>query len=195
LLSGRWLKMPQQKRRRRRREEEERAESGIGVGGVLKGLGNFIELLTELAEKGEALAERSGEIRGLPEGMRGVYGFSVRTGLGGMPQVQRFGNVRVTNAGPVVDEVREPMVDVFDEGDSVLVVAEMPGVSIKDIVIDVKGDVLSISTTETAPRKYAKEVLLPAAVSVASQKTTFKNGVLELRFDKAGGKRPRSRGR
>jgi HSP20 family protein len=187
--------MPQQKRRRRGRGEEERAEFGVGLGGVLKGLGGFIELLTELAEKGEALAERSGEIRGLPEGMRGVYGFNVRTGLGGMPQVQRFGNVRVTNAGPVVNEVREPMVDIFDEGDSVLVVAEMPGVSIKDIVIDVKGDVLSISTTETAPRKYAKEVLLPATVSVASQKTTFKNGVLELRFDKAKRKRPRSRKR
>ncbi len=189
--------MPGQKRGRTKREEEERAEFdfGLGVGGVLKGLGSFIELLTELAEKGEALAERSGEIRGLPQGMRGVYGFNVRTGLGGAPQVQQFGNVRVTNAGPVVDEVREPMVDVFDEGDSVLVVAEMPGVSIKDIVIDVKGNALCISTTKTAPRKYAVEVLLPAAVSVASQKTTFKNGVLELRFDKAGGKKPRSRKR
>jgi len=187
--------MPQQKRRRRKREEEERADFGVGVGGVLKGLGSFIELLTELAEKGEALAERSGEIRGLPEGIRGVYGFNVRTGLGGAPQVQQFGNVRATDAGPVVDEVREPMVDVFDEGDSILVVSEMPGVSIEDIVIDVKGDVLSISTAETAPRKYAIEVLLPAAVSVASQKTTFKNGVLELRFEKTRRKRSRPRKR
>jgi HSP20 family protein len=187
--------MPRQKRGRKRKEEEERPEFefGAGVGGMLKGFGNFIELLTELAEKGEALAERTGEIRGLPEGMRGVYGFNVRTGLGGAPQVQQFGNVRATNAGPVVDEVREPMVDVFDEGDSILVVAEMPGVSIKDIVIDVKGDVLSISTAETGRRKYAKEVLLPAAVSVASQKATFKNGVLELRFAKVKGKRSRSR--
>lgn len=182
-----------QKQRRGRRKREERAEFGVGVGGVLKGLGSFIELLTELAEKGEALAQRSGEIRGLPEGMRGVYGFNVRMGIGGAPQVQQFGNVHATSAGPVVDEVREPIIDVFDEGDSILVVAEMPGVSIKDILIDVKGDVLFISTAETAPRKYAKEALLPAAVSVASQRTTFKNGVLELRFDKVGGKRSRSK--
>ena len=183
--------MPTQRQGRKKREEK--AEFDLGLGGVFKGLGSFIELLTEMAEKGETLAQRSGEIEGLREGMRGVYGFNVRMGLGGTPQVQQFGNVRATSAGPVVDEVREPIVDVFDEGDSILVVAEMPGVSIKDILIDVKGDILSISTAETAPGKYAKEVLLPAAVSVASQKSTFKNGVLELRFHKAGGKRTRSK--
>ena len=183
--------MPTQRQGRKKREEK--AEFDLGLGGVFKGLGSFIELLTEMAEKGETLAQRSGEIEGLREGMRGVYGLNVRMGLGGTPQVQQFGNVRATSAGPVVDEVREPMVDIFDEGDSILVVAEMPGVSIKDILIDVKGDVLSISTAQTAPRKYAKEVLLPAAVNVATQKSTFKNGVLELRFDKARGKRTRSK--
>ncbi len=183
--------MPTQKRGSRKREE--RPEFDFGLGGVFKGLGSFIDLLAEMAEKGETLAQRSGEIEGLREGMRGVYGFNVRMGLGGTPQVQQFGNVRATSAGPVVDEVREPMVDVFDEGDSILVVAEMPGVSIKDILIDVKGDVLSISTAQTAPRKYAKEVLLPAAVNVATQKSTFKNGVLELRFDKVRGNRTRSK--
>ena len=183
--------MPTQKRGRRKREE--RAEFDFGLGGMFKGLGSFIELLADMAEKGETLAERSGEIHGLREGMRGVYGFNVRMGLGGTPQVQQFGNVHATSAGPVVDEVREPMVDVFDEGDSILVVAEMPGIGMKDILIDVKGDVLSISTASTAARKYAKEVLLPAAVSVATQRSTFKHGVLELRFGKAGGKRPRAK--
>jgi len=181
--------MPTQRQGRRKREEK--AESDLGLGGVFKGIGSFIELLAEMAEKGETLAQRSGEIQGLREGMRGVYGFNVRMGLGGTPQVQQFGNVRATSAGPVVDEVREPIVDVFDEGDSILVVAEMPGVSIKDILIDVKGDVLSISTAETAPGKYAKEVLLPAAVNTATQRSTFKNGVLELRFAKAKAKKTR----
>lgn len=185
--------MPTQKRGSRKREERPESDFGLGLGGMFKGLGSFIELLAEMAEKGETLAQRSGEIQGLREGMRGVYGFNVRMGLGGTPQVQQFGNVRATSAGPVVDEVREPIVDVFDEGDSILVVAEMPGVSINDIQIDVKGDVLSISTARTARRKYAKEVLLPAAVNVATQRSTFKNGVLELRFHKAEGKRTRSK--
>jgi HSP20 family protein len=185
--------MPKQRRARRKKEERAEFDFGVGLGGLFKGLGSFIELLAEMAEKGETLAQRTGEIRGLREGMRGVYGFNVRMGLGGTPQVQQFGNVRTTTAGPVINEVREPMVDVFDEGDSILVVAEMPGVSIKDILIDVKGDILSISTAETAPRKYAKELLLPAAVNVATQRSTFKNGVLELRFGKARGKRTRLR--
>ena len=116
--------------------------------------------------------------------MKGVYGFNVRTGLGGTPQVQQFGNVHSTERGAVVDEVREPMVDVFDEKGAVVVLAEMPGVGRADIEIEVKDDILSIQTSATAPRKYAAEVLLPAPVEPDSMKTTFKNGVLELRFQK-----------
>jgi len=185
--------MPKERRTSRKREEGPEAAFGVGLGGLFKGLGGLLDLVAEMAEKGETLAQRSGEIKGLREGMRGVYGVNVRMGLGGTPEVQQFGNVRATRAGPVVDEVREPMVDIFDEGDSILVVAEMPGAGTKDILIDVKGDVLSISTAEGSARSYAKEVLLPAPVSVASQRSTFKNGVLELRFEKAKGKRTRSK--
>jgi len=183
--------MPTQRRARKKKEERAESDFGLGLGGLFKGLGGLLDLVAEMAEKGETLAQRSGEIKGLREGMRGVYGVNVRMGLGGTPQVQQFGNVRATSAGPVVDEVREPMVDVFDEGNSILVIAEMPGVSMKDILIDVKGDVLSISTAETAPGKYAKEVLLPAAVNTATQRSSFKNGVLELRFAKAKAKKTR----
>jgi HSP20 family protein len=98
--------------------------------------------------------------------------------------------VHSTERGAVVDEVREPMVDVFDEKGAIVVLSEMPGVGRADIEVEVKEDVLSIQTAATAPRKYAAEVLLPAPVEPDSMKITFKNGVLELRFQK---KAPRKR--
>jgi HSP20 family protein len=107
----------------------------------------------------------------------------VRTGIGGIPRVERFGNIRSTEEGPVVDEVREPLVDVFDEGETVLVVAEVPGVVEEEITVEVRDDVLSLETK--GERKYAKEVLLPCPVDAATMKKAYKNGVLELRLGKA----------
>ena len=39
----------------------------------------------------------------------------------------------------MVEEVREPIVDVFDEEDHILVIAELPGVSEDKIKIEVAG--------------------------------------------------------
>ncbi len=62
----------------------------------------------------------------------------------------------------MVQEVREPVVDIFEEEDHVLVVAEMPGVSPEDVKITVEDDLLTISA-ERGDKKYRKEVLLPAS--------------------------------
>ena len=115
--------------------------------------------------------------------MRGVYGFTVTTGLGGKPVVQRFGNIHETDSGPVVAETREPLVDVLDEGDSLAVIAELPGVEESDINLAVEGDILEI-TASTRDRKYQKEVLLPTLVNPESLESSYRNGVLEINMAK-----------
>ncbi len=114
---------------------------------------------------------------------KAVYGFNVRVGIGGKPIIESFGNVKATKAGPVVAEMREPLVDIFDEGDEVRVVAETPGVAEKDIQIEIKGDIL-ILTAEAGDNKYHKELLLPSAVEPEVQRKSYRNGVLELRLKK-----------
>jgi HSP20 family protein len=155
----------------------------LGMGGLFKGISNLLDLVGNLAEAGESI-NRSGEVKfGDNEKMQGVYGFSIRTGLGGMPKVESFGNIRESEAGPVVADTREPIVDVFDEGDKLLVVAELPGVAKKEIKVELNGDVLALSTTGS--RKYAKEVLLPASAKEEAMAVTYNNGVLEVRLHKA----------
>jgi HSP20 family protein len=122
--------------------------------------------------------EKKGEIKGLPKGAKGVYGFSIKT-LAGKPVVESFGNIRETAAGPVVEEVREPIVDVFDEQDHILVIAELPGVSEDKIKIEVAGDILDITASDR-DRKYAKEILLPSKVKKEGMKSSYKNGILEV---------------
>jgi HSP20 family protein len=126
--------------------------------------------------------EKKGEIGGLPKGAKGVYGFSIKT-LAGKPVVESFGNIRETAAGPVVEEVREPIVDVFDEEDYILVIAELPGVSEDEIKVEVAGDILNLTASDR-DRKYAKEILLPGKVKSDSMKTSYKNGVLEVTLGK-----------
>lgn len=173
------------RRRETRRESREEMTVDVGLGGIFKGIGEFINLVSDMVEAGESEVTRTGEfkVKGLGDRGRGVYGFSVRTGIGGAPRVERFGNIRSTDEGPVVDEVREPLVDVFDEGETVLVVAELPGVAEEEITVDVKDDILTLETA--GERKYSKEVLLPCPVDAATIKKAHKNGVLELRLKKS----------
>lgn len=156
-----------------------------GIGALFRGLGDFVELMGGLAEQGERLAERQGEfsVKGLGEEARGVYGFSIRTGIGGIPQVQRFGNIRPTPKGPVVDDVREPLVDVFDEGPEIMVTAELPGVADEDVIVTAGEDVLSLETR--GEHRFAKEIPLPAKVDGASLRRSYRNGILQMHVRKA----------
>ncbi len=157
----------------------------IGFGSLFKGLGDFVGILGNLVEAGEQQVNRTGEfkVKGLGDKAQGVYGVSVRVGIGGEPHVERFGNIRATTEGAEVVDVREPLIDVFDEGDEIVVAAELPGVKEDAIEIEVRGDVLALSSS--GERRYSKEVLLPSPVDAASMKRSFKNGLLELRLKKA----------
>ncbi|MDP2726645.1 MAG: archaeal heat shock protein Hsp20 [Dehalococcoidia bacterium] len=168
---------------------EEKRGSGevveLGLGGLFKGIGGLFDLVSRMAEEGQGEEARSGEID-LGGKAKAVYGISVKLGLGGKPVIEQFGNVRATAAGPEVAEVREPLVDVMDEGERIVVIAELPGVEADDIQVEVKDDILSLSA-EGKYRKYSKEVLLPAAVESESLERSYKNGILELKLGKRRG--------
>lgn len=149
-----------------------------GLGSIMDGLGRLLEAVTEAAEKGEAVT-RSGTLPGTDKDIRGVYGFTIRTLAGSKPAVRPFGNVRKTPQGPVIDEVRQPLADVFEEDDRLRVVAELSGCEEKDVRTELKGDILVIRA-DTGDRKYFGEVLLPCPVDESSRRSSYRNGVLEI---------------
>jgi len=167
------------------KKEESKSKGGFNfdLGGLSKGIGNLFDLVSKMTEEGTEELSRTGEIKGLSGKAKGVYGFTIRMGLGGQPTVEQFGNIRKTEKGAMVAEVREPIVDVFDEEDFVLVLAELPGVEESDIHLEVKDDILNL-TAEDKDRKYSKEVLLPSVVDADTTESTYKNGVLEIKLRK-----------
>jgi HSP20 family protein len=176
---------------KKKRPVEDLLDEGATVdfkfGGMLKGLEGIIEgvqRLQKLAETGDGKT-RTGQfsIPGLGEEGKGVFGFSIGTLGSGKVKVEPFGNVRTTDKGPEVDEVREPIVDLFEEGETVQVLIEMPGVNESKIETEIRGDILTV--TGSGSRSYAKEVLLPFSVKQDAIKKVYHNGILELRFERA----------
>ena len=147
-----------------------------GIGHFLSGLGSLLDQLKHLPE------ESHGEFGG--KDIRGVYGFSVKT-LGEEARVEPFGNIRKDEkSGRVtVGEIREPMTDIFEEGDFVLVVAEVPGIREEDVHLELHGDIV-IFTAEQGESKYRKEILLPGVFQPENMSYRCRNGVLEIRFEK-----------
>ena len=156
----------------------------IGLGGLFSGIEKLVDLAAKLKDAGGEI-KKEGEIdlSHLKEGMKGVFGFSIKTAVGGKPIVEPFGNIKKTPKGPKVDEEREPITDVFNEKDEVVVMAEMPGVSEDVISVELKGDILEIHAV-AKDRKYRKEVLLPAKVKYDTLAWAYKNGILEVRIKK-----------
>jgi HSP20 family protein len=157
-------------------------EPGASLGGVLSGLSGLLGKLNELAETGAEL-RRTGEFHGAGKEIKGIYGFTVKVGLGDQAaRVEPFGNIRPDKrtGQPVVQEIREPVVDVFEEKDHVLVVAEMPGISAGDVRLEVKDDVLTIAAAK-GDKRYRKEVLLPGSYPKSKMRLVCNNGVLEIK--------------
>jgi len=158
----------------------------LGLGGIFNGIEKFVDLARRAEEAGGEL-RKAGVINGLGgrKDVRGVYGFTVRTGLGGKtrPHFETFGNIKKTKKGPRVEETREPIVDVFNEKEHISIIAELPGVSESDIKLNFKGNILILEAASSA-RKYMKEVVLPHGVDEKSRESKFHNGVLEVKFKK-----------
>jgi HSP20 family protein len=120
-----------------------------------------------------------------------VYGYSMKIGSDGKPEIQEFGNIKKGLKGPPeVKEEREPLVDVVETNGEIRVVVELPGVEKKDIKLRGTEDSLEISV-DTPQYKYGKEVKLPVKVRVKEAKSTYKNGVLEVIISKEETSKPK----
>lgn len=167
--------------RKKKPEKKEEAGFGPGFGGFFKDLGDIIGFIADAAEKGGV--SKMGELKGLGKEAKGVYGFSIRT-LAGGPVIEPFGNIRETPGGPVVEEVREPLVDVFDEKDHLRIIAEMPGIEKEDIRAGFEGGALELKG-EGKDRKYRRRIKLATPVDPSTVNIAYKNGIAEITVRKA----------
>jgi len=122
------------------------------------------------------------------KGFKGPFmaGFNVNIGPDGKPTIDSFGNIKQKHqtGKPEVKKSREPLVEVLEEDDQIIIIAEMPGVTKEDIELKATTHSLTISTETThMGRNYYKEIDLPAAIDL-SAKARYTNGILEVKLKK-----------
>jgi HSP20 family protein len=99
-----------------------------------------------------------------------------------------------------------PLVNVFNEGDDFVVVAELPGVKKEDLDIQVRGDTVriqgkktvayddtaSVHRRERAAGQFDRTLTLPAQLDAAKVTAEYRDGVLTLRLPRSESERPRT---
>jgi HSP20 family molecular chaperone IbpA len=119
--------------------------------------------------------------------LRVVFGYTLRVGEDGV-SADPFGDVperrRQTAPGvsaePPQPAIRQPIIDIFEEPDAIIVVAELPGADPAGIVCRVEAGSLLIEAT--GPRLYRKALPLPQVVQAGDLEHSFRNGILEVRI-------------
>jgi len=116
-----------------------------------------------------------------------MYGFNIGFGPDGKPIMDSFGNLEKEpiSGQRKVRKTREPLVEVNEEQDQIIIIAEMPGVSKEDIELNATNRSMTISTEKiVSGRSYFKEIDLPAAIDSDYAKARYTNGILEVRLKK-----------
>ena len=116
-----------------------------------------------------------------------MYGFNIGFGPDGKPIMDSFGNLEKEpiSGKRKVRETREPLVEVNEDQDQIIIIAEMPGVSKEDIELNATNRSLTISTEKIVfGRSYFKEIDLPAAINSDYAKARYTNGILEVKLKK-----------
>lgn len=81
---------------------------------------------------------------------------------------------------------KEPLLDIFDEKDSFIVIMETSGVEKDDVVFSVDEDKL-ILFSNLVDEKYKAEISLPPKVNRKNFTKRYNNNILELKFKKMKG--------
>jgi HSP20 family protein len=129
-----------------------------------------------------------------------VYGYSMTIGPDGKPKVREFGNIRSpfrlgatgTMAEPMITDEREPLADVVASDKEVKVVVEIPGVNKENIKINAYDNSLEIMTNDPQ-KKYHRVIDLPQEADIETVKSTYKNGILEIVFNKKEQAKPKGK--
>jgi len=96
-------------------------------------------------------------------------------------------------------EVISPAVDIYEEGDHLVVKAELPGINKEDIDVKITDDYITISGEKKQEEKveqkdyyryersygsFSRTFTLPVDVDIDKAQAKFENGVLEIKIPK-----------
>jgi len=111
------------------------------------------------------------------------WGFAT-IGPDGRVQMNTFGRFGAGETPQTEQREHEPLIEVMEEDNNLIIVAELPGVKRKeDIDLTITERKVTIHV-DTRLLKYHKEVTLPSPVRPREAQAHYRNGILEIRLPK-----------
>jgi HSP20 family protein len=150
------------------------------VSQFIPGLGGIIKSLEKSSpEFRQRIADTDAEIKHRIDvgwSSKPVVDYHVSTrplGHGPRRAAPRTESVKMPASAPQ----RQPIVDVMEGKDGIIIIAELPGVSEEDLLINLEGDSLEITAGQ-----FSKKIAIPRPAKSIIEKS-FKNGILQLKLD------------
>ena len=166
------------------KDAEGNASSGrISFGKVFRGLESLLDTVIKLEEEGRQEHHYEGEANSRSGHLKALFDFSIKTNLLDNLPVRITEPVGAVAQKHVIEEEREPFIDLFNEEEYVLINVELPDVAEKDIQTEVHGDILILSTTGNN-QTLIREVILPERIDATTITKKHTNGILEIRMRK-----------
>jgi HSP20 family protein len=172
-----------QKKLAGKQKGEDASIGKLGLNTLLQGVGNLIDFVARMEEEARKEEQGTREFTSPSGRVKGIFNFSVKTGIAEKLATEFSGNKENVVQPATVEPDKQPIVDVFNEQDYVLVLIELPELNEKEIHIDVKGDILRFWSTGEQ-QNITKEVILPQEVDEHTLNSKYKHGILEIRMSK-----------
>jgi HSP20 family protein len=120
-----------------------------------------------------------------------VFKGKMTIGKDGIPRFEPFKNKQENSPNEVdIKEEREPLVDIMEEDEEVVIVAEIPGCVKENIELETTDNSLTIiACDEDKVRKYNTTVDLPSKINPDHARARYQNGILEVKLKKVKGRR------
>jgi len=125
-------------------------------------------------------------------------------------RINRLFNEPIFPAGWLDNELRSsnwnPVVDIYEKDDTIVIKAELPGMEKKDISVDLKDDVLTLKGERSHEKevkeenyhrkerffgKFHRSFRLPEDMDADKIKADFKDGVLKIDIPKPEERKPK----
>jgi HSP20 family protein len=147
----------------------------------LSDLFNFLATLDDSGLPRRGRREKDGMVIEYSFGKRTLAEDAPDRGEESQPRANESRPRRAAKPSPL--EVLEPVTDLFDEPDEVLLLFELPGVNRRDVRCVLDGDILRLEAT-TGDRLYRKEMLMEPKLAEGAPHLRLRNGILEVRLAK-----------
>lgn len=169
----------------KKRFERAAEEINLNLGGLFGSLGDALNEMVSRLEDGKSGSVQRDHVFETPKGpVRAQTGIRVRMGgldAGAAPKPAR--PINPDRKTPAQTAPRDLAYDLLDDDDGWLLTADLPGVTLKEVVLDASPEGLTITTT--GKRSYRAEVALTGGFALADIKINLRNGILELKIPKA----------